>query len=71
MRVTMTAPGPLLKKPAERAASIILLATAPDELVDTSLYWSQTKPAQPSTAARDRQAAAALWEASEELVGLT
>jgi retinol dehydrogenase-14 len=70
MRVMMTALGPVLKKPADGAAPIVLLATAPDDVVDQSLYWSGSSPAQPSPAAQDPQAAAALWDASERLVGL-
>ena len=70
MRVMMTALGPVLKKPADGAAPIVLLATEPDDVVAQSLYWSQTTPTQPSPAAQDQQAAAALWEASERLSGL-
>ncbi len=71
MRVMMTVLGPVLKKPADGAAPIVLLATAPDEVVGRGLYWSGTTPTQPSPAAEDQQAAAALWEASERLAGLT
>jgi len=70
MRVMMTALGPMLKKPATGAAPIILLATASDDVVGQSLYWSETEPAQPSRAAQDHEAATALWEASDRLVGL-
>jgi NAD(P)-dependent dehydrogenase (short-subunit alcohol dehydrogenase family) len=70
MRVMMTALGPVLKKPTDGAAPIVLLATEPDDVVGRSLYWSQTTPTQPSPAAQDQQAAAALWEASERLTGL-
>lgn len=71
MRVMMTALGPVLKKPADGAAPIVLLATGPDDVVGRSLYWSESTPAQPSPAAEDHQAAAALWEASERLAGLS
>jgi NAD(P)-dependent dehydrogenase (short-subunit alcohol dehydrogenase family) len=70
MKVMMSALAPLLKKPTDGAAPIVLLATAPDELVDRSLYWVQSKPGQPSTAALDADAAAALWVATERLAGL-
>jgi NAD(P)-dependent dehydrogenase (short-subunit alcohol dehydrogenase family) len=70
MRLMMGALGPLLSKPTDGAAPIVQLATAPDDLVDQSLYWSQTEPKQPSPAAQDQQAAAELWEVSEELAGL-
>jgi len=70
MRVMMTALGPLLKKPTDGAAPIVLLATASDEVIGQSLYWSQTQPAEPSPAACDRQAAAELWTVSDELTGL-
>jgi NAD(P)-dependent dehydrogenase (short-subunit alcohol dehydrogenase family) len=71
MRVMMTALRPLLKKPTDGAAPIVLLATAPDEVIGQSLYWSQTEPTQPGLAAQDREAAAALWQASEQLAGMT
>jgi retinol dehydrogenase-14 len=71
MRVMMTALAPVLKKPADGAAPIVLLVTGPDDVVGQSLYWSETTPTQPSPAAEDQQAAAALWEASERLAGLT
>ena len=70
MRVMMTALSPLLKKPTDGAAPIVLLATAPDDLVEQSLYWSQTTPAQPSPAAHDPRAAAQLWTISDRLAGL-
>ena len=70
MRAMMTALGPVLKKPSDGAAPVVLLATASDDIVAQSLYWSQTDPAEPSPAAQDRQAAVDLWEASERLVGL-
>ena len=70
MRAMMTALGPLLKKPTDGAAPIVLLASAPDDVVDPSLYWSQTTPAQPSPAAQDRRAAAELWKVSDRLAGL-
>jgi NAD(P)-dependent dehydrogenase (short-subunit alcohol dehydrogenase family) len=70
MRVMMTALGPLLKKPTDGAAPLVLLATAPDDVVDQSLYWSQATPAQPSPAARDPRAAAQTWDISDRLAGL-
>jgi retinol dehydrogenase-14 len=70
MRMMMTALGPMLKKPTDGAAPIVLLATAPDDVVAQSLYWSESTPAQPSPAAQDPQAAAALWGASARLAGL-
>ncbi len=70
MRVMMSALAPLLKKPTDGAAPIVLLATAPDDLVDRSLYWVGSKPGQPSTAALDSDAAAALGVATERLAGL-
>lgn len=70
MRVLMTVAAPLLKKPTAGAAPIVLLATAPDELVDRSLYWVESKPGQASSAALDSDAAAGLWVATERLAGL-
>lgn len=70
MGLMMTALAPLLKKPAAGAAPIVLLATAPHEVIDRSLYWVASKPGQPSSAALDSDAATALWAATEHLAGL-
>lgn len=70
MGVLMTLLGPILKKPAQGADPIVLLATAEDDIVRQSLYWSQTTPAQPSPSAQDQEAAARLWSATEQLAGL-
>jgi hypothetical protein len=48
----------------------VLLATAPDESVERSLYWVQSKPGRPSAAALDADAAAELWVATERLAEL-
>lgn len=70
MGLLMTTVGPLLKKPEEGAATSVLLATAPDEQVAQSLYWSEGSPADPVPAAIDPESAERLWSVSERLVGL-
>ena len=70
MRVMMMAFGPLLKKPTDGAAPIVLLATAPNNVINQSLYWSETAPKQPSPAAQNQRAATELWDVSEELAEL-
>ncbi|MEX1279151.1 MAG: SDR family oxidoreductase [Acidimicrobiia bacterium] len=70
MGLLMTTVGPFLKKPEEGAATSVLLATASDEQVARSLYWSDGSPAEPIPAAVDPEAAERLWAVSEQLVGL-
>lgn len=69
LRETMTTLGPLLKKPSAGTAPIVLLATARRRCQPKPvLVRDHTDTAQPRGSGR--QAAAALWEASEGLVGL-
>lgn len=70
MGLLMTMVGPFLKKPEEGASTSVLLATAPDEEVARSLYWSEGSPAAPVPAAVDADAAERLWSLSERMVGL-
>jgi len=71
MKVIMTVLSPFMRKPAQGAATSVLLATADDEILDGGLYWSDEAPADPLPAAVDPDTAARLWAVSSELVGLT
>jgi len=70
MGAMMTVLRPLLKTPRDGATPIVRLATEDDDAVRRGLYWSETTPTQPSPAAQDPQAAEALWQTSQRLVGL-
>lgn len=69
MGLTMTLLSPFLASPDKGAATSVHLATAPDAELDRGLYWSSSKPKEPSQAALDDDAARRLWEVSSELVG--
>jgi NAD(P)-dependent dehydrogenase (short-subunit alcohol dehydrogenase family) len=71
MGVMMTVLKPFLRKPAKGAATSVFLATADDEAVTESLYWSDEAPAQPTLAAIDPEAAARLWLESDKLVRIS
>jgi NAD(P)-dependent dehydrogenase (short-subunit alcohol dehydrogenase family) len=70
MGIGMTLLKPLLSTPQQGAETSVLLATADDDTVGQSLYWSVGKPATPSDAAADPDAARRLWDVSWRLVGL-
>ena len=55
---------------AKGAATSIHLATAPDLAGVSGGYFAKKRPAKPSAAARDAEAARRLWEESARLVGL-
>jgi retinol dehydrogenase-12 len=59
------------RTPEQGADTIIYLATAPELAGVTGQYYVDRKPATPSAAARDPEAARRLWEVSERLTGLT
>lgn len=71
MGLLMTMLSPVLRKPEQGAATSVMLATADDDTIGRSLYWSDEQPKQPIPAADDPQAAERLWTASERLVGLS
>jgi NAD(P)-dependent dehydrogenase (short-subunit alcohol dehydrogenase family) len=60
-----------MKSPEEGAQTSIYVATAPEIEGMTGLYFSDSKPAQPSAAAQDDAAARKLWDISARLVGLS
>ncbi|MEZ5376198.1 MAG: SDR family NAD(P)-dependent oxidoreductase [Acidimicrobiales bacterium] len=70
MGVAMTMLKPFLASPEKGAATSVHLATAPSVELEGGLYWSSSKPKQPSQPALDHAAARRLWEVSAELVGL-
>lgn len=59
-----------MRTPEAGAATSIYVATAPEIEGQTGLYFSDSKPATPSKAAQDDEAAKRLWAISEELTGL-
>jgi NAD(P)-dependent dehydrogenase (short-subunit alcohol dehydrogenase family) len=61
---------PLMKSAAEGAATSMHLASAPDLEQVTGRYFANRKPKTSSDASYDQVAAARLWQASAELVGL-
>jgi NAD(P)-dependent dehydrogenase (short-subunit alcohol dehydrogenase family) len=64
---------PLLKpfalSPEQGARTQVYVASAPELAGITGGYWVKSAPATPSAAAQDDDAAARLWQVSEELVG--
>ena len=66
--VLMALARPFLLSPAQGAATSVHLAMAPDLAEVSGQYFVRSKPSRPSKAARDAEAAARLWEVSEQLV---
>ena len=62
---------PLMKAPAEGAATSIHLASAPELARVTGRYFAKGRPRRSSKASYDQAAGARLWRVSAELVGLT
>jgi retinol dehydrogenase-14 len=62
---------PLMKTPAQGAATSIHLASAPDLAAVTGRYFANSKPKKSSERSYDQAAAARLWQVSANLVGLT
>jgi retinol dehydrogenase 14 len=61
---------PLMKAPAQGAATSIHLASAPELAQVTGRYFANRKPKSSSKRSYDQAAAARLWQVSAELVGL-
>ena len=61
---------PFQPGPATGARTSVYLASSPEVADVTGGYFVKSKPAVPSSLARDAQAAARLWTLSEELAGL-
>ena len=68
MGLTMKLMGPLLKTPEHGAKTSILLATESSKKLDSSWYWSETKPNDPKPFAKDEVTSERLWKATEELL---
>lgn len=67
----LTAVGSLfMLSPAEGARTLVYLCASPEVEGVSGKYFIKCREVEPGTAARDDAAARALWEASEELVGL-
>jgi NAD(P)-dependent dehydrogenase (short-subunit alcohol dehydrogenase family) len=62
---------PFVLTPEKGARTSVYLASSPDVADVTGQYFVKCRPAKPSAAARDEQAAARLWSVSEELVSQT
>lgn len=61
---------PLMKTPAQGAATSIHLASAPELKDVTGQYFANSKPKKSSKSSYDEAAAARLWQVSADLVGL-
>jgi retinol dehydrogenase-14 len=61
---------PFFRTPAEGADTAIYLAASPDVAGMSGGYFANRRPRRPSAAARDREAAARLWDVSARLCGL-
>ncbi len=62
---------PLMKTPAQGAATSIRLASAPELEQVTAGFFADGKPKKSSKASYDQATAARLWQVSADLVGLT
>ncbi len=62
---------PIMKAPAQGAATSIHLASAPDLEQVTGCYFACSKPRRSSKRSYDQAAAARLWQVSADLAGLT
>jgi retinol dehydrogenase 14 len=62
---------PVLKSPAQGAATSIHLASAPELKQVSGRYFANRRPTRSSTRSYDQAVAARLWEASADLVSLT
>jgi hypothetical protein len=60
---------PIMKAPAQGAATSIHLASAPDLEQVTGRYFAGSKPRRSSTRSYDEAAAARLWQVSADLTG--
>ena len=62
---------PIMKAPAQGAATSIHLASAPDLEQVTGRYFARSKPRRSSKRSNDQAAAARLWQVSADPAGLT
>jgi NAD(P)-dependent dehydrogenase (short-subunit alcohol dehydrogenase family) len=70
-KLLTTLGGPFFRSPQRGARSLVWLATSPEGGRLTGAYVKDEKVLEPSKTARDPDLAAALWERSAALVGLT
>jgi NAD(P)-dependent dehydrogenase (short-subunit alcohol dehydrogenase family) len=70
MSLMMAMAKPFARTPEQGAETLVWLATSPDVADDTGLYYARERRTDPSTAARDRAAAAKLWETLQEQTAL-
>jgi hypothetical protein len=56
--------------PEQGAQTSIYLAASPEVEGVTGLYFDKSKPVTPTAAAQDMDAAAQLWQLSEQMVGV-
>jgi hypothetical protein len=62
---------PVMKSPAQGAATSIHLSSAPELERVSGCYFANRRPTRSSIRSYDQAVAARLWEASADLVGLT
>jgi len=70
-KAAITLAGPLLRSPERGARSLVWLALSEQAASLNGCYVKDEQVLEPSVQAQDDQLAAALWERSAELVGLT
>ena len=68
MSLMMRLLGPFLKKPDHGAGSSVLLATAANEELSSSWYWSEGKPVKPLEIASNPEVSKELWAITEDLI---
>ena len=56
--------------PAEAAKTIVYLTAIPDIPQKEAVYWKECRPVEPSQYSKRADAAARLWEISEQLCGI-
>jgi len=71
MGLAMRVLSPILRSPEKGAATSVHLATAPFAELDAGIYWSDSRPKEPSDAALDQEVAPELWAISAQMVGWT
>ena len=62
---------PVMKSPAQGAATSIHLASTPELAQASGRYFANRRPTRSSPRSYDQAVATRLWEASADLVGLT
>ena len=70
-RIGVKLASPFIMSPAKGAETSIYLATSPELEGVTGKYLAKSQEAKTSDAARNKEDAVRLWEASAKMVGLT